>query len=253
MKQDDFSKKSTHFGFETINTDDKQSRVGDVFDSVANKYDLMNDLMSFGIHRLWKQFTIQLATIKPDMQILDLAGGTGDLAKLMVKKINGKGLITIADINANMLDVGRRRLIDLGIIHNVEYVQANAEHLPFTNNHFDLITMAFGLRNVTDKSRALASMYQCLKPGGKIMILEFSKPNLPLLAPLYDMYSFSILPKLGELFAGDKNSYQYLAESIRMHPDQETLKSMVNKVGFEDCKYYNLTGGITALHVAYKY
>lgn len=243
----------THFGFETVNVAEKEQKVGAVFHSVAQRYDLMNDLMSFGIHRLWKRFTIALSHLRPGNTVLDLAGGSGDLTRLIHQKIGRKGLVVLADINASMLNVGRDRLLNEGILSNVAYTQANAQYLPFADNSFHCITMGFGLRNVTDKDEALRSMYRVCKPGGQLLILEFSTPALPGLKTVYDWYSFSILPKLGKLFANDSDSYQYLAESIRMHPTQEALKQKIEQAGFEDCQYHNLSGGIVALHIAYKY
>jgi demethylmenaquinone methyltransferase / 2-methoxy-6-polyprenyl-1,4-benzoquinol methylase len=244
---------STHFGFQSVRWEEKEKKVGAVFHSVAKNYDLMNDLMSAGIHRLWKQFTIELSNVRPGQCVLDLAGGSGDLTKLLSKKVGLAGHVVLADINAAMLAVGRDRLLDAGFHSNINYVQANAQYLPFASNAFHCITMAFGLRNVTDKLMALQSMYRVCKPGGKVMILEFSTPTLPGLKPVYDWYSFHILPKIGQLFAQDAASYQYLAESIRMHPTQDALKSMIEEAGFEDCRYLNLSGGIVALHTAFKY
>lgn len=245
--------KQTHFGYETVNETDKQSRVKEVFDSVADNYDLMNDLMSFGIHRLWKSYTASVSKLRPGDKVLDVASGSGDLSKLFSKKVGKTGRVYVTDINEAMLKVGRDRITDQGIVNNVSYAIANAENLPFRDNYFNCISIGFGLRNVTNKSQALTSMYDAIAPGGKIMILEFSTPALPLLKPLYDAYSFSLLPLMGELIANDRKSYQYLAESIRMHPDQQTLKNMIEAVGFEDCHYENLSGGIVALHTAYKY
>lgn len=247
------SRKKTHFGFQTVAIEDKEKKVGEVFHSVAKNYDLMNDLMSLGIHRLWKQFSIGMSGVRAGQTVLDLAGGSGDLTRLLSRRVGETGRVYLADINAAMLAVGRDRLIDLGLLDNIRFVQANAECLPFMDNRFDCITMAFGLRNVTDKQTALASMYRVCKPGGKVMILEFSTPTIPVLKPVYDWYSFHLLPRLGQLFAGDAGSYQYLAESIRMHPHQDELKSMIETAGFEDCYYHNLTGGIVALHIAHKY
>lgn len=247
------SEKKTHFGFQSIDWNEKEKKVTEVFHSVAKNYDLMNDLMSLGVHRLWKQLTIWLSTAKPGHCVLDLAGGSGDLTRLLSKKVGRQGRVILADINAAMLAVGRDRLLDEGYASNIDFIQANAECLPFIDNHFHCITMAFGLRNVTDKEKALRSMYRVCKPGGQLMILEFSQPTLPGLKPIYDAYSFHILPKLGKLFANDAKSYQYLAESIRMHPPQEELRVMIEQAGFEDCRYHNLTGGIVALHTAYKY
>ncbi|WP_068546201.1 bifunctional demethylmenaquinone methyltransferase/2-methoxy-6-polyprenyl-1,4-benzoquinol methylase UbiE [Thalassotalea crassostreae] len=246
-------KDTTHFGFKTVKTDEKETMVASVFHSVAKQYDVMNDLMSFGIHRLWKRFTIDASGVRPGNSILDLAGGTGDLTAKFSKLTGPTGKVILADINSSMLNVGRDKLRDLGIVGNVDYVQANAEALPFEDNSFDIVTIAFGLRNVTDKDKALASIYRVLKPGGRLLVLEFSKPEHDLVNKAYDFYSFNILPKMGELVAKDGESYQYLAESIRMHPDQETLKSMMENVGFEQTKYHNLTGGIVALHKGYKF
>lgn len=244
---------TTHFGYKDVPTDQKVKMVRSVFDSVAVKYDLMNDLMSFGIHRIWKRITIQLSGVREGSQVLDLAGGTGDLTRLFSRKVGKTGNIILSDINNAMLSVGRDRLTDEGIVENVRYAQANAEALPFADNSFDCITIAFGLRNVTDKAAALKSMYRVLKPGGRLLVLEFSKPQGALVKKTYDFYSFSLLPKMGKLFAGDADSYQYLAESIRMHPDQETLKTMVEEAGFDRCEYFNLTQGVVALHRGFKY
>jgi len=246
-------KKSTHFGFQSVAWDEKEKKVADVFDSVAKNYDLMNNLMSFGIHHLWKRLTVELSQVRPGQIVLDLAGGSGDLTRLLSKKIGDQGLVVLADINKTMLEVGRDRLLNEGLFHNLTFAQGNAQNLPFANNTFHCITMGFGLRNVTDKDEALRSMYRVCKPGGKVMILEFSSPQWPGLKPLYDWYSFCILPKVGKWFADDEQSYQYLAESIRMHPDQEQLKALIEQAGFEDCRYYNISGGIVALHTAYKY
>jgi demethylmenaquinone methyltransferase/2-methoxy-6-polyprenyl-1,4-benzoquinol methylase len=243
---------TTHFGYKEVPIQEKSSLVAEVFHSVASKYDLMNDLMSFGMHRLWKRFTIAEAKVRPGQIILDLAGGTGDLALALAKQTGSTGHVVLADINAKMLAEGRDRLINAGIT-NIEYVQADAEKLPFEENYFDCITMAFGLRNVTDKTAALKSMYRCLKPGGKLLVLEFSKPVLPLLAKIYDKFSFNVIPKLGEWICNDAQSYQYLVESIRMHPDQESLQQLIEKSGFEDVTYHNLSGGIVALHKGLKY
>ena len=245
--------KTTHFGFQQVDWDDKARRVGAVFDSVANKYDVMNDVMSFGIHRLWKRYAIELSGVRKGQRVLDLAGGTGDLAARLSRLVGPTGEVVLADINASMLAEGRARLLDKGIAGNLRFVQANAERLPFPDNHFDCITIAFGLRNVTDKDSALRSMYRVLKPGGRLLVLEFSKPTHPGLGPLYDAYSFKLLPFMGKLIANDAESYRYLAESIRMHPDQDSLRAMMEAAGFEDCTYHNLSGGIVALHRGYKY
>ena len=243
---------SADFGFQRVPRDDKARRVRGVFDSVAGNYDLMNDLMSAGTHRLWKRFTLALANLRPGQRALDVAGGSGDLAAGMARQVGSRGLIVLSDINAAMLARGRDRLIDAGFVDSVAYVQADAERLPFPDSTFDCITIGFGLRNVTDKSAALASMRRALKPGGQLLVLEFSRPA-PALKPLYDAYSFRVLPLLGRWVAGDEASYRYLAESIRMHPDQETLLRMLQEAGLEGCRYHNLSGGIVAVHRGYKY
>ncbi len=243
---------STHFGYSTVNSADKAGKVAEVFHSVANKYDVMNDLMSMGVHRLWKRFTIERSGVRRGQRVLDIAGGTGDLAAKFSRLVGDSGNVILADINASMLNVGRTRLVNKGIVGNINYVQANAECLPFPDNYFDCITIAFGLRNVTDKDKALRSMLRIIKPGGRVMVLEFSKPTNQALNFIYDKYSFNLLPKMGKLIANDAESYQYLAESIRMHPDQKTLKSMMQDAGLERCRYYNLTGGVVALHIGYK-
>ena len=232
--------------------EEKVQKVADVFHSVADKYDVMNDLMSFGVHRLWKRFAIEMSGVRGGQRVLDIAGGTGDLTAKFARLVGARGEIVLADINSSMLQQGRARLVDTGVVGNVEYVQANAECLPFAENHFDCISIAFGLRNVTHIDKALASMYRVLKPGGRLLVLEFSKPVLPGLGPVYDAYSFNVLPLMGKLVANDANSYHYLAESIRMHPDQQTLQSMMEQAGFERCDYHNLTGGIVALHRGFK-
>lgn len=243
----------THFGYSTVDKSDKASMVAGVFHSVAKQYDVMNDLMSFGIHRLWKRFTIDASGVRPGNKVLDLAGGTGDLTAKFSRYVGPSGKVVLADINSSMLNVGRDKLRDNGLVQNIEYVQANAEALPFAENTFDIVTIAFGLRNVTDKDKALRSIFSVLKPGGRLLVLEFSKPDNELLNKAYDFYSFNILPKIGELVAKDGDSYKYLAESIRMHPDQETLKSMMENAGFEQTSYKNLTGGVVALHKGYKF
>lgn len=242
---------TTHFGFEQVEVGDKQKRVAGVFTSVAGKYDLMNDLMSFGIHRIWKRFAIDLAGVRAGEKVLDVAGGTGDLSREFAKLVGDKGLVVLSDINAAMLGEGRARLLDKGI-HGVPAAQANAEKLPFAEGSFDLITIGFGLRNVTDKDAALRSMTRCLKPGGRLLVLEFSKPLLDPLAKIYDQYSFKLLPLMGKLVANDADSYRYLAESIRMHPDQQTLKGMMENAGLSRVQVYNLTGGIVAVHRGFR-
>lgn len=243
----------THFGFKQVDKSQKASMVAEVFQSVAAKYDIMNDVMSLGIHRLWKRFTIDCSGARAGQKILDLAGGTGDLTAKFSRIVGENGKVVLADINDAMLKVGRDKLRDLGIVGNVDYVQANAEELPFPDNTFDIITIAFGLRNVTDKDKALASMYRVLKPGGRLLVLEFSKPSNEMLSKAYDFYSFHLLPKIGQLVANDSESYQYLAESIRMHPEQEVLKGMMETAGFEQTTYHNLTAGIVALHRGFKF
>jgi len=242
----------THFGYSDVKVEEKVNKVAEVFHSVASKYDVMNDLMSLGIHRVWKRLTIESSGVRPGYKVLDIAGGTGDLTMQFSKRVGEQGLVVLADINSSMLNVGRDRLLDRGYGNNIEFVQANAEALPFPDNHFNCISIAFGLRNVTHKDNALASMARVLKPGGRLLILEFSKPISPLLSNIYDQYSFKALPIMGKLVANDSESYQYLAESIRMHPDQETLKGMMEQAGLANCRYQNMTGGVVALHTGIK-
>jgi demethylmenaquinone methyltransferase/2-methoxy-6-polyprenyl-1,4-benzoquinol methylase len=242
----------THFGYTEVDEQEKAGMVAGVFHSVAARYDLMNDLMSGGVHRMWKRFAIEVSAVRPGNRVLDIAGGTGDLSMKFADLVGDKGEVVLADINDSMLKVGRDKLIDRGYLHNIEYVQANAEALPFPDDHFDVVSIAFGLRNVTNKESALESMLRVLRPGGRLLVLEFSKPENDLLSRAYDTYSFNILPALGRLVAGDSDSYRYLAESIRMHPDQETLQGMMEDAGFERCEYYNMTGGIVALHRGFK-
>jgi demethylmenaquinone methyltransferase/2-methoxy-6-polyprenyl-1,4-benzoquinol methylase len=249
----DSSGRTADFGFEKVDWAEKAHRVRGVFDSVAGKYDLMNDLMSGGLHRLWKQFALSLTGLKPGQQALDVAGGTGDLGAALAHQVGRQGHVVLSDINAAMLSRGRDKLIDAGIAGNVSYCVANAEALPFADERFDCITIGFGLRNVTDKAAALASMRRVLRPGGQLLILEFSHPTVPGLKPLYDAYSFRVLPVLGKLVANDADSYRYLAESIRMHPDQETLLGMMREAGLDGCRYHNLSGGIVAIHRGYRY
>ena len=245
-------KETTHFGYREVGKSDKAGMVADVFHSVASRYDLMNDLMSGGIHRIWKRFTIELSGVRKGHAVLDIAGGTGDLAARFSEIVGDKGLVVLADINDSMLQVGRDKLLDKGLQGNLEFVQADAQYLPFPEDSFDCITIAFGLRNVTDKDLALRSMLRVLKPGGRLLVLEFSKPDNELLSKAYDAYSFRVLPLMGRLVANDSDSYQYLAESIRMHPDQDTLRDMMEDAGFTRCEYHNMTGGIVALHKGVK-
>jgi demethylmenaquinone methyltransferase/2-methoxy-6-polyprenyl-1,4-benzoquinol methylase len=244
---------TTDFGYQQVPTADKAQRVRAVFDSVAGRYDVMNDLMSGGVHRLWKRFALSLTGLRPGARVLDVAGGTGDLAAGLARQVGNSGTVVLTDINSAMLEAGRDRLIDRGLVNNVVYAQADAEQLPFKDESFDCVTIGFGLRNVTDKARALSSMRRVLKCGGQLLVLEFSKPSHAALRSVYDAYSFRVLPALGRLVAGDEDSYRYLAESIRRHPDQETLLEMMRTAGLEDCRYHNLTGGIVAVHRGYRY
>ena len=244
--------RSTHFGFRTVDTSEKAGMVRGVFDSVASRYDVMNDLMSFGVHRLWKRFAVELAGVRQGQRVLDLASGTGDLADRFADLVGPQGMVLMTDINASMLQVGRDRMVDRGHAGNLSYAQVNAEALPVPDDSIDLITIAFGLRNVTNKEQALGAMYRALKPGGRALILEFSKPLNKPLEKIYDLYSFKLLPKMGALVAKDAESYRYLAESIRMHPDQNTLKGMMEGAGFERCDVHNLTGGVVAVHRGFK-
>ena len=245
-------KETTHFGYQQVPVDEKVGRVRQVFDSVASRYDLMNDLMSLGVHRIWKRQTVALAGVRRGQQVLDLASGTGDLPERFAGIVGADGAVVMSDINAAMLTQGRDRLIDKGRVGNLHFALANAERLPFASGSFDCVTIGFGLRNVTHKEWALAEMQRVLRPGGRALILEFSHPTTRALSRVYDLYSFSVLPNLGRLIAKDAESYQYLAESIRMHPDQETLRAMMEEAGFERCDYFNLSGGIVAIHRGYK-
>jgi demethylmenaquinone methyltransferase/2-methoxy-6-polyprenyl-1,4-benzoquinol methylase len=251
MTQD--SPGSTDFGFQRVPWREKARRVRGVFDSVADRYDLMNDLMSAGAHRLWKQFTLSLTGLRSGDVALDIAGGTGDLAAGLARQVGKPGLVVLADVNANMLQHGRDRLTNRAVVGNVQYVQADAERLPFADASFDCVTIGFGLRNVTDKAAALIAMRRVLKPGGQLLVLEFSQPVLPALSRIYDVYSFNVLPWLGRAVAGDAESYRYLAESIRRHPDQQGLIELMKTAGLESCRYHNLMGGIVAVHRGYRY
>ncbi len=243
---------TTHFGFKTVPIEEKAERVRGVFDSVASRYDIMNDLMSFGVHRLWKRIAVELSGVRAGQRVLDLASGTGDLAARFANLVGPEGRVVMSDINAAMLEQGRRRMLDEGLVGNVEFTLIDAEHIPFADNRFDCVSIGFGLRNVTDKQQALNEMYRVLRPGGRALVLEFSHTNVAPLKAAYDLYSFRLLPLMGRLVANDADSYRYLAESIRMHPDQETLKQMMEQAGFEQCDYHNLTGGIVAIHRGYK-
>jgi demethylmenaquinone methyltransferase / 2-methoxy-6-polyprenyl-1,4-benzoquinol methylase len=244
---------STDFGFQQVPWREKARRVRGVFDSVADRYDLMNDLMSAGAHRLWKQFTLSLTGLRPGERALDIAGGTGDLAAGLARQVGKTGFVVLADVNASMLQQGRDRLTNRALVANVQYVQADAERLPFADGSFDCVTIGFGLRNVTDKAAALAAMRRVLKPGGQLLVLEFSQPVIPALSRLYDVYSFNVLPWLGRAVAGDAESYRYLAESIRRHPDQQALIELMKTAGLASCRYHNLMGGIVAVHRGYRY
>jgi len=243
----------THFGFEEVDVDQKQGLVGDVFKAVAGNYDVMNDAMSMGVHRAWKWFAVAQSGVQAGDKVLDLAAGSGDLSLKFAKKVGEEGKVVVTDINQAMLDQGRKRLTDSGVASNVEYCLVNAESLPFDDNTFNCISISFGLRNVTHKDLALESMQRCLKPGGRVIILEFSQPTNESFRKLYDAYSFNVIPKLGEIISNDRDSYQYLVESIRQHPPQEELKQMMLDAGFDRVRYQNLTGGVVALHIGYKY
>ncbi len=239
----------THFGFETVDETEKARKVAGVFTSVASKYDIMNDLMSVGLHRIWKRFAVGLANVHEGQRVLDIAGGSGDISRLFLDKVGSRGQVVLTDINNAMLRVGRDRLLDEG--KATPTAQCDAEHLPFPDNYFDCVSIAFGLRNVTHKEAALREMHRVLKPGGRVIVLEFSKVAKPL-EKMYDLYSFKLLPRMGEIIAGDADSYRYLAESIRMHPGQEELKKMMEEAGLERVEYFNMTGGVVAVHRGYK-
>lgn len=243
----------THFGFQEVPISEKQTLVGNVFRSVAGKYDVMNDAMSLGVHRLWKWFAIAQSGVKRGDAVLDLAAGSGDLSSQFADKVAERGGVVVTDINQAMLEQGRQRLANEGKVGNIRYALVNAEQLPFSDGKFDCISISFGLRNVTDKDKALASMYRCLKPGGRAIILEFSQPTNETFRKVYDTYSFNVIPKLGKLITNDEASYQYLVESIRQHPPQDELKQMMLDAGFDKVKYHNLTGGVVALHIGYKF
>lgn len=247
------SEETTHFGYSQVPSREKAGKVAGVFHSVASKYDIMNDLMSFGVHRLWKKYTLAISGARAGDKILDLAGGTGDLALAFSKKVGKEGRVILSDINSSMLGEGRKRMIAKGASNNMDFVIADAQCLPFADNSFDIITIAFGLRNVTDKDAALKSMYRVLKPGGRMLILEFSRPQSALMRGLYDAYSFNVIPKIGKLITGDSASYQYLVESIRMHPDQDSLKQQLDAAGFAHSDYINLTNGVVSIHRGFKY
>jgi len=244
--------KTTHFGYRQIAVEEKAAQVREVFDSVAPRYDLMNDLMSLGMHRLWKRRAVELAGVRRGHQVLDLAAGTGDLSKRFASLVGQEGAVVSMDINATMIERGRDRLVNLGLAGNIHYAQVNAEALPFPANQFDCISIGFGLRNVTHKQRALEEMFRVLRPGGRALVLEFSHPTSLPLRKAYDLYSFLVLPALGRLVAGDADSYRYLIESIRMHPNQETLQAMMEAADFERCEFFDLSGGIVAIHRGYK-
>ena len=248
----DDTRGTTHFGYREVPVGEKQKLVGEVFSSVAGKYDLMNDLMSLGVHRVWKRYFVATAQVKPGDRVLDLAGGTGDIAALLRERVGDTGEVMLGDINGDMLRVGRDRMTDRGNVRGFEYVQCNAETLPFPDASFDLVTIAFGLRNVTDKDAALREMLRVLKVGGQARVLEFSEVKAEWFKPVYDFHSFQVLPRLGKLFAQDADSYQYLAESIRKHPPQDELQAMMQAAGFERCGYRNLSAGIVAIHSGYK-
>lgn len=250
-KTSEQTSEKTHFGYQTIDKDSKTDRVGAVFSNVAAKYDIMNDLMSFGIHRLWKKIAIDQARLRAGEHVLDLASGTGDLARAYLKAVGPTGRVVMSDINEQMLAEGRKRSLQLGVAHKLEFAIVNAESIPYPDKTFDCVSISFGLRNVTDKDQALREIYRVLKPGGRLLVLEFSEAH-DLVKPFYDFYSFKVIPTMGQIVANDRDSYQYLAESIRMHPDQETLKSMIENAGFGRVSYQNLSFGVTALHRGYR-
>ncbi len=252
-RENSSTENETHFGYRTVTESEKPKLVGDVFSSVASNYDIMNDLMSLGVHRVWKRFAVSQSGLKPGDHVLDVAGGSGDLSRHFAKQVGETGKVVLTDINEKMLAQGKSKMIDAGLVGNIEYAVADAENLEFDENQFDCVAISFGLRNVTRKEIALKSMYRVLKPGGRLMVLEFSTPTVPALGKIYDLYSLNAIPKIGKLVAGDEESYQYLVESIRKHPDQETLLKMMLDAGFDEVRYHNLSGGIVALHLGFKY
>jgi demethylmenaquinone methyltransferase/2-methoxy-6-polyprenyl-1,4-benzoquinol methylase len=243
----------THFGFKDVDVGAKAGLVGEVFKSVASRYDLMNDLMSFGAHRLWKRFATSQSGLRKGDRVLDVAAGSGDLSKIFADQVGAKGTVVVTDINPAMLQQGKNNLVDAGLVENIEYAIVDAENLCFPDQSFHCVSISFGLRNVTDKAKALASMCRVIKPGGRLLVLEFSKPLITALGKAYDAYSFNVIPKIGKLVANDEQSYQYLVESIRQHPDQDTLKQMMLQAGFDQVRVHNLSGGIVALHIGYKF
>ena len=245
--------KQTHFGFREVPETEKAGLVGEVFSSVANRYDIMNDLMSLGVHRLWKRFAVSQSGLRAGDQVLDVAAGSGDLSRHFASRVGSDGKVILTDINEDMLAQGRARMVDRGLVGNIEFMIADAEDLPFDDQQFDCVSISFGLRNVTRKQEALKSMCRVLKPGGRLLVLEFSKPVIPIVEKIYDSYSFNAIPRIGKLVTGDEDNYRYLVESIRKHPDQETLKSMMLEAGFDDVRYHNLSAGIVALHIGFRY
>ena len=245
--------KQTHFGFREVPETEKAGLVGEVFSSVASRYDIMNDLMSLGVHRLWKRFAVSQSGLRAGDQVLDVAAGSGDLSRHFASRVGSDGKVVLTDINENMLAQARARMVDQGLVGNIDFMIADAEDLPFDDQQFDCVSISFGLRNVTRTQEALESMCRVLKPGGRLLVLEFSKPVIPLVDKIYDSYSFNAIPRIGKLVTGDQDSYRYLVESIRKHPDQETLKSMMLEAGFDDVRYHNLSAGIVALHIGFRY
>ncbi len=247
------SGQTTDFGYRKVRESEKAGMVGEIFNSVAGNYDLMNDCMSFGAHRLWKCFAASQSGLRPGDQALDVAAGSGDMSRKLAAQVGDTGKVILTDINQNMLDQGRAKMVNAGLVGNIEYAIADAEDLPFVDDQFDCIAIAFGLRNVTRKEKALESMFRVTSPGGRTLVLEFSKPVIPMLGPVYDLYSFKVIPRLGKIISDDETSYTYLVESIRRHPDQDTLRCMMLSAGFDEVRYHNLSGGIVALHIGFKY